>query len=773
MRMTKVLCLLLTLAMLLGCVAMFSSCSSDGEIKASGSASIDLDEYSLIYPTPTKDSISATFREQMITFANRLEAATGQPIIAYAEANAKKTVGKEILVGLTGRAESKEAYDSIKGYGFAIQVTDNKIVIVGSTTLLTLYAVQYFTEQYLTTTRTDGVLEMSKKVKANNLPMVELANSDESFCSLVYKASLDTEGGANDEIDYPYYVLNQCSDKLKSATGLAAKNFPKKADSDEPADGEILIGFVDRPEVAECQSTLETNEYGIFVKNGKVVATSWNDTALSKIPVTFGDMLTDATVTDESGKTTILLPEGLAITGTYSDKWVVDFPKPEGLSLYNTMAAGNEALQYLYMGEGVNADAFRTYCDDLKSAGYKLLTENEIEDSLFATFVNQQEGKTLYVTYNAFKHGKDEYDYEPRFKIVSAPLDSVTLPDEKILDESQAYKKVHDSTITQMYITKEGVGMCYVMMLEDGSFIIFDGGREADGETERLWDILTSLHTKAFGEAPSKSKPVRIAAWVMTHSHSDHYDVPYTFLKKHGKTGLMKLEYVLGNFPDKIATHNTFNPTQVLTEGEADIQAMLKDKCKYVKIHTGERYYFANLEIEVLATHEDMNPVDYLYFNDTSCVLRFTMRATDENGRDVSNESATVTSVWTGDAHTYESRFMTAMYGSYLKSDMVQIAHHGNVGCESSFYDCVQGTAVWFPNRNEAYRNYTKGTSEKSQFKVDYHVIHEIEATTYVYVADILNTTVQLTVDGADYENIFDAITGEPIEYGDGTAIKP
>jgi hypothetical protein len=142
-------------------------------------------------------------------------------------------------------------------------------------------------------------------------------------------------------------------------------------------------------------------------------------------------------------------------------------------------------------------------------------------------------------------------------------------------------------------------------------------------------------------------------------------------------------------------------------------------------------------------------------------VLRFSLSNQDAPG------AAPVTQIWTGDANRNESRYMCAMYGSYLQSDMVQVAHHGNIGCEIPFYDCVNPTVVWFPHTANAFRSYTAHGNQSAgwQYAVDYHLANKVPNVTYIYVSDTYHTTLNITATGPDYANIYDALSGEVISY--------
>ncbi len=777
--MKKMIAVLLLVATLLGALSVLGGCATDDTIRASGKISVDLEGYTLVFPDPSDGSVSTTFREQAKALASRLSTITGVDVrpLSRKDCDQKKKV---ILVGETGDRAVKSLARSIKGEGFAIKVKKNRIVIAGSTPVMTMFAMQYLTENYLVEQSESTSVTLPRRVCANKIPTMELASTEGTDCTFVYDTSLDTKEGNlwaepdnTAQYDYPYAAFLDCLNNLAKATELTARDFLKKADTAPSEENEIVIGIVDRPEVEECLATLPGEGFGVFVRNGKTLVLAHSDTALSYAHGYFRDLMSDALVKDKEGGVSVQLPLGLALTGLCFENYVTDFPKPDGVTLYNTQDAGDKSLQYLYMGEGVSADAFRAYCTKLEGEGYTLRSENEIEESLFATYVNETKRITLYVAYNAFIHGKDSYKYKPRLKVISASLENVTVPDDKLFKAPESFKKRTDASITALPMAASAVGMGYVIMLEDGSFVVFDGGRQSD-TLERLWNIMVSLHTQVYGKAPSSENPIHISAWIVTHSHNDHYDVFFSFLTRYGKSSLVKIDYVMGNYPAKMTAHNAAGKDFTLADSAATLPNYVGEDCKFIKIHTGEKYHFAGLEIEVLYTQEDANPIRLNLFNDTSCIVRFTMQAhdADKDGNAVkNNEAKAVTSIWTGDAFIYGSRFASAMYGDYMQSDMVQVAHHGNIGCESHFYNNIKPTAIWFPHTYDAFRNYTRGGVSAWQYKVDYDLVHGIGSVRYAYVSYAHCVTLPLRASGADYASIFDAITGESVVYGSKAAI--
>ncbi len=779
MNKKRALSLLLVCVIVLPLILTLFSCKKEEE-DLGPTATLDLGEYNLVYGSTSNGTrVTQSFQQEIANFATRLSAATGVEFIAESEERTESDPNSpEILIGTTSRSESIEAEESIEGYGYVIAVKGNKIVIVGSNALLTLHALDIFSENYLCGSWENGEITLDRETREDEMEMLEIVSSaSEMSYAMVYEEGLDTaegnvwgEPGTNNDYDFPYMVLLKTLDKLKKISKRPEREFVKMTDGVPQREKEIIFGRADRDEVTAALAQMDPDGYGVFTQNGHLVLTAWSDSGLSALSKLFLDLIDDATVREDDGTVRVLFPANLSLTGVMKDNWVTDFPKPEGAELYNTQDAGDDSLQYLYIGEGVSAEAFHAYCDTLKAQGYERLgEENEIEQSLFATFVHEEKQQTLYVAYNAFTHAAGNYKYKPRLKVISASLDAVNLPGEELLTPNPTYTKKTDSVISSVYLENSSVGMCYVIMLEDGTFIVFDGGADGSGSiASRIYSTLSAMHNRA---NPGSTDPIRIRTWFVTHSHGDHYEAFGYFLSNYVKPGYAKLDYVMGNYPAGITVYNGAGTDMVLSNSINEMA--MAYGFEYIKIHTGQRYYFANLEIEVLCTQEDLNPMRISLFNDVSSTVRFTMKATDAQGNPVNDPAATTTSIWTGDAFIYSSRFMSGMYGTYLKSDMVQVAHHGNIGCEKPFYGFIEPTVVWFPNTYTAYRSYTGGWRSDWQSQVDYYLVKEIGSVKYVYVSDSRNVALKLTASGPDYANIFNpGNENNKLSYGTRWAIE-
>ena len=104
-----------------------------------------------------------------------------------------------------------------------------------------------------------------------------------------------------------------------------------------------------------------------------------------------------------------------------------------------------------------------------------------------------------------------------------------------------------------------------------------------------------------------------------------------------------------------------------------------------VYAHTGMKFTFCNLEMEILYTPESLykNLFSVEGFNNSSIVSRLR----DEKG----------SVLFTGDIAALGANLTVRLYGDALASDMVQMSHHGDVSCPLVFYEKVKASTLWYP----------------------------------------------------------------------------
>lgn len=769
------------LLMLFSMVSLFSSCGAGAKKK------VDLSDYAVIYGAK---GISGSADDRIFEFSEAMNASLGTD--AYYKADfGQETVASddhEILIGDTARVESAEAKDRIKGDGYCIEVTKNKIVIVGSSTYFTLMALDVFEKEYFSEKRDNATLQIRKRTVASNLPVLVF---DASY-SYVYSAALDDQKGCAygdsyvkttenpDAFDYPVVAAQRIAKALGKV--LNVENPVSRAVKDNAPAGEheVLVGDVDREAARTAAAKLDADRYSVTLSGGKVIISARNDVTLRAGVTAFLNMVTDCTVTNADGNSEIRLPADYEKVFTYKNaRWISDFPQPEGegIELSGSVDVYDSTLEYYYTGSGVTAAAFRAYCGKLEAAGYTRYMENEIAGSLFATYINDQ--NTIHVAYNAFEYLESAENITQNLKtclrVITSPRNAVNLVPESVKTQNLSYKKVTDTKITSVRLDRPTNGYvrgnAYIMTLEDGSFIVLDGGVPVDNDYNktRLYNVLCDLHRQVYGTAPSAENPIVISAWYLTHLHNDHFQNFRDLLQAYGSQ--MECHYLIANFASDSETYNCFDPNPSLRDGINAVLKYPRGGMTYVKVHTGQKLYFANVEMEVLCTHEDLYPNRVLMFNDTSTAIRFTTYTTDGKGN-ITSENPT-TSIWLGDLFEGGSQFMRANYGSYLESDMVQVAHHGYNGCELEFYKQVNARIVWFPHGSGDFWWLINPDACKDYWQaIDRAVAFDLPRVEYVITMDGYNTTVTFDKNGnPDFENLTNiadgyAQSGVPIQYG-------
>ena len=578
------------------------------------------------------------------------------------------------------------------------------------------------------------------------------------------------------------------------------------SDATAASNFEILVGVVDRTVQQSFLPMVDVNEFGIMVTQNQIILLAWQDAALKVCVDTFVSYLSASTLT---------LPVGFCAVGVANSAWVTDFVRPTGTGV--ALSAGqfvnDDSLQFLYTGTGVTRNAYLTYCAQLVSDGFALVWQNTVGSNEFRMYQSASRGIALYAAYNDYTY-KAEFDalyqanygsyddgFAPQFekciRLISSPLSSVALPPASI-NAPSAYTKVTDSYMTTLGIAAAQVGTGYVILLEDGRFVVIDGGNvstKKNGvypESKAIWDAMLALYKKAYGASatPTAQRPLHVAAWYLTHGHSDHYNAFLNTVEMIGadfsKKSVFKMDYVIANLPGQYSMFE--NTSTKWGYGNSSVIHAMKSKVgnfTLLKVHTGQRIYFANLMIEVLMTFEDHLPARIYNTNDTNTVTRLHIGSSGAavNSRVTGPVGNAVTVMILGDSWRPSSRFLCAMYGAYLKSDISQIAHHGNIGCEQELYALIAPTGVLFNHDKSSFLSYVWGTTTstnpetKHAYAVDQYVVRgaamngkTLKSVRYVWTAVAgTYTTLRFTEAGAQYDAAFDLLTGRTVAYVDLT----
>ena len=749
----------------------------------------ELSNYSIIYDASIRAKL---FGDSAKNLANGI--GSSATVNSDSRVNKDNATAKEILIGETDRPESATALALVNGEGFAITYTDGKIAIVGTNSVQTICGVNYFIEKYLCSGSNDTVLPASE---VKSIDQIEFMSASGFDYTIVFGADLDNDANNATEYrdgrEYLCVAVDNLISSFSSSTGLSRTSFSKITDADPVATKELLLGKVNRAEYQQIIEKLDANEYAISIKGDKVILAAWNNKGMQTCISDFEKLLKD--VRERVGGAYVWnLPSEFYAQGVVVDAWETDFPRPDevqNIELTRSTNANDDSLQFVYTGEGVSLDAFEAYCQKLTAAGYTVLWENEIEGSGFKSLVNEEKGIVLHVVYDGYKYkenyfsaekqaieGKEYVDYVKAIRVISSPIDSITLPDSSILTPNPTYTKVADTAFTTVGHSRS---MCYIIRLEDGRFVIYDSGY--NGSETMIWNSLSKLHTEAYGSEPSASNPIRVAAWVITHSHNDHFNGAKNFLSNYGKSSSFRMDYLIGSFPEKSELSSSGIIAQEAatmgSAGEIDnwhtfVNNGGAGSFKFVKSFAGQRFYFANLEIETLMTFVD-NPAPIHDSNETCTVTRLHIATTGAAAgatTSAADAADTTTVLLLADILRYQSRYLCNTYGSYLESDMVQVSHHGKVGAETELYDTVKASVVLWTEWSDVVSDFCDPTKieEGYAYEVGNFLRYELASVKYMFTAEKVHAlTIKFTSNGPDYDGIYDVWTGNALSYNSGS----
>lgn len=202
-------------------------------------------------------------------------------------------------------------------------------------------------------------------------------------------------------------------------------------------------------------------------------------------------------------------------------------------------------------------------------------------------------------------------------------------------------------------------GLCFVYLLSDGSFMIFDGGQGSDTFAPDAHHLMKRLNklTEKFG---LDEECIHISAWVFTHAHKDHYGFANVFFS---------------NYADQIDVKEIwFNAVPGHANGVA-LTALLNKYCPNTPIRRlveGEHIQLPGVAVEVLYTAESIGyDVASRDENSASCVMMLTLGSKRV--------------LMTGDASPSSWNWLVNKYPavngvSKLKCDYLQVSHHGARG---------------------------------------------------------------------------------------------
>ncbi len=503
-------------------------------------------------------------------------------------------------------------------------------------------------------------------------------------------------------------VYTKLHQKLQNTLGATVK-----LDTDEFYRGheydaekaEILCGLVAHPEAENGCDGLAFNEYRISVIGKKILISSATEDGLREGFYAFCSYISENINEDGSVslKSDFVLVGKATINGF--NYLFDDIPTVEHYASVALSHCGDGYEQATL--SGATDESLTEYRSALEGEGFTLYAENTMAETDFVTYTKGELNVHAYYT-----------PHNSEMRIIVSEGKNLPWKDEV------TYTKVCEPTITLMGLSKSGSsgGLGMIMGLEDGSFIIIDGGNNNTTEANDLANTLKSL-------APDPNH-ITIRAWLITHAHGDHIGTFLKFSELYAKSGVFTVEKFIYNFCDASSqrVHGGISYDKTISA----MNVYWKDAERY-KALTGEVYRFAGCDLEILYCMSDFIPQ----------IIGEEKGISDIDTSNIDGNIETMVSraklggqtfLITGDTSKVCVDEMCDRYGTYLKSDIMQVPHHGHNSNRYrarngtvEFYQLVQpGVALWSSDEN-GYANRTAWNGKAGEnYEANYKLANEI-----------------------------------------------
>ena len=307
--------------------------------------------------------------------------------------------------------------------------------------------------------------------------------------------------------------------------------------------------------------------------------------------------------------------------------------------------------------------------------------------------------------------GADETTAPVTDPVTEAPTEETTdgtteAPTEDTTAEAEVPAEPSPVVLYQLAPEANSLMMSYVIKTQNGKLIVIDGGIDGEGK-DRPPYMPAALRAIA---GVDEGEYFEVEAWFLSHAHKDHMYEISKMMAEYTAESNYKINNIYFDFPE-------FGTAEYPAQnGDMDISQIRENMNKYGEvIGKGSTYYddingaVINTEsvAEGLSFEIDGIKIDVLQtwsledgtgnLNDTSIVLRFHI--------------GEQTVLFLGDLGSSGGRRLLDTYGDALKSDIVQMAHHGQGGVAKNVYDAIDAdvhlwpTPIWvWNNANQTYQ---------------------------------------------------------------------
>jgi hypothetical protein len=489
--------------------------------------------------------------------------------------------------------------------------------------------------------------------------------------------------------DFERDIYDQIREILRKTTGKTPESATDYVVSGgEKYDGPaILIGETNYEESKQAYEKL-ANEYATatVIGNKYVIAISSED-AWTNFLTVFNKNIANSATNDKiviNSNWDISVTSGYVVSGneTFDENGLKNAVTISSIPNLGTGYSSGQGSK-TYIKSSATKETFETLCADMETAGLKKYTSNSIGNNLFATYITQTQ--IVHVMYfpnkNQIRTAVDKRGEGTNgFALTGLSGENKYMPTE---DSKMILCDISNADRTG--------GMCLIFKLSDGRFFIVDagiGGLIADGRTNKGSSAGWIYQTLA--AHANDPKNIEVAAWLITHPHSDHagglYDMALGYYGYEGKKHTVmpkemkkyiKIDKIIYNAPDKFpdADRTGWMPKIIEAFNVKNV----------VKAHPGQVLYVADLTLTIYGSLDIMieKASSSTDLNDFSIVSR-----AEFNGKTI---------LLMGDSDTIPNPILASIYKESLSSDILQLAHHGygDVGDHAVNSYCNPDIVIW------------------------------------------------------------------------------
>jgi len=408
----------------------------------------------------------------------------------------------------------------------------------------------------------------------------------------------------------------------------------------------------------------------------------------------------------------IVIPDDLLVCDTlpYSEyEAMYDLPKGEKVPETETVEIDVSLSEGYDMGQGsklyIQSDsdifAYTELRLSLEASGFKYYTGNRIGNNVFATYLSENQ-----IVHTMFFYNKNEI----RIAVDKRGEDGFSVAG---LESENIYTSTGESVMTLVDVEPADYdgGLCMVFKLSDGRFFIVDSGiagRNAASGTSAGWIYATLA---AHADDPYN---IKVAAWLLTHAHSDHigglYDLAKGSYSADGATHPLAPEKITEKIKIERIIYNehSMEGGEYTCVGWVDTIIDAFDVKNVVKAHPGQEFFIADLTLTVFGSQDLVidrkDEIDNV--NEFSIVSMI-----EFNGKRILSLA---------DAFPKQNAQIAKIYKTELKADVIQVAHHGypDTGAASVNKYCDPDIVLW-PNSEEGMEKYTVLSREQNKIFLD------------------------------------------------------